>query len=242
MNTPVLTLGESWRDRYLTGIAWIRSLMGRSNVSVEPKSEPTPESLIHDLQALVRGDFRIPDDFEIGQPIKSGLIGKPPPLLPETDYLLIGLNAETARGRFVSSPAGGVVFEDPIWALLVAHGLSREVRPLLAIPKASNSEDLWERVLLIARAIEERRYQPENFLAPIEAWLLPSKTPRFELLTVRSEQVAALRMRGVQALTNSRPPKVFELYQPPISDRGLGSNGPSWRDGAVTQEVRTEQQ
>ena len=189
--------------------------------------------MVRNLQAIASGCFRISDDFHVGQPPKRVLVSKPPPLLPETSYLMIGLNAETQRSRFTSSPIGGVVFEDPIWALLAAHAVSRKDQPCVAIPTARDATDLWNRVLAVADAFEERCYQPEDFFGPIEGWIPPSTTPRFELLTVHSEQIVALRTRGIQALTISRPPKVFELYQPQI-----GTHGPAPKRSGNPRTIR----
>jgi hypothetical protein len=220
MNPPVMTLGERWLDHFLAGIAWVHGLESLSNGGIVPKSDPTPEMLVHTLQAIASGCFKTSDDFQSGNTPKSALVSAPPSLAPETDYLLIGLNAETARGRFASLPSGGVVFEDPIWALLAAHAVSRKDRVPVAVPWARDDQDLWERIVLVASAIEERRYQPEDFFGPIEDWVPPSRAPRFEWLTVRSEQLAALRRRGIQALKVATPPKFFELYQPPIRPDG----------------------
>jgi hypothetical protein len=241
LNTPVMTLGERWLDHYLAGITWIQSLMGRAEARTEPRSDPTPVGLVRVLQALAGGRLRTTDEFPLGKSSQPTLVSTPPPLLPEADYLLIGLNAQTARSRFASLSTGGVVFEDPLWALLVAHAISRHDRSPVAVPKARSSEDLWERVFLVARAIEECRYQPEDFFGPIEGWLPPSNMPKFELLTVGSDQIAALRARGIQALKISRPPKLFELYQPPLSTRGLGQGGSYWGDVPVSSgETGTE--
>jgi hypothetical protein len=217
MNTPVMTLGKRWVDHFLTGVMWIQSLSAREDDWAGPKSDPTPETLVRVLQALGTGTFQASDYFRAGNPPKATLVSAPPPLLPETDYLLIGLNAQTTRSRFVSVSTGGVIFEDPLWALLVAHAVSQKDRPPVAVPEAIDSVDLWRRVLLVADAIEEHCYQPENFLGPIEGWVPPATMPKFELLTVSSEQIAPLRARGIQALRVSRPPKFFELYQPPKS-------------------------
>jgi hypothetical protein len=156
------------------------------------------------------------DHFRVGNPGKPMLVSVPPPLSPETDYLLIGLNAETARNRFASLTTGGVVFEDPIWALLAAHAISLSLKdqPRVAVPRARDEKDLWKRVLVVAGAIEQGRYQAEDFFGPIAGWVPPSETPKFELLAVSAEQITALRARGLQALKISRPPKFFELYQP----------------------------
>jgi hypothetical protein len=220
MNPPVMTLGERWPDHFLAGINWIHRLGSPANARIVPKSDPTPEILVRALQAIANGRFETSDDLLIGNPPKPALVSVPPPLSPETDYLLIGLNAESARGRFASLPSGGVVFEDPIWALLAAHAVSRKDRAPVAVPCARDDQDLWEHVLVLAGAIEERRYRPEDFFEPIEDWIPPSRAPRFELLTVSSEQLAALRLRGIQALKVSRPPKFFELYQPSIRRPG----------------------
>ena len=86
MNTPVMTLGERWRDHYWTGISWIQSLLGCGDVGAAPKLEPTPETLLGVLQALAGGGCGISDNFQVGQPPKPVLVSEPPPLLPETDY------------------------------------------------------------------------------------------------------------------------------------------------------------
>ena len=233
MNPPTMTLGQRWRDHFLAGITGIHGLESPANAGIVPRSAATPEMLVHTLQAIADGRFETIDDFQIGNPPVPALVSVPPPLSPEADYLLIGLNAETARGRFASVPSGGVVFEDPIWALLAAHAVSRKDRTPVAVPCARDNQDLWERVLLVASAIEERRYQPEDFFETIEDWIPPSRVPRFELLTVCSEQVAELRRRGVQALKVSRPPKFFELYQPPSKRAGV-----AWSGDLATTVVR----
>ncbi len=163
MNPPVMTLGESWRDHFLAGITGIHSLASLADAGIVPKSDPTPETLVRTLQTIADGRFETTGDIKIGNPPVPALVSVPPPLSPEADYLLIGLNAETARGRFASVPSGGVVFEDPIWALLAALAVSRKDRTPVAVPCARDNQDLWERVLLVASAVEERCYQPEDF-------------------------------------------------------------------------------
>jgi hypothetical protein len=221
MKEPCLTLGERWLDHYLAGITWIRCLTDRPNARADSgsDSDSTPETLIRVLQGVAIGRLDGAEYFRTGNLGKPALVSVPPPLSPETDYLLIGLNAETARSRFANLTTGGVVFEDPIWAFLAAHAVSLGLKDQrwLAVPRARDEEDLWKRVLLIASAIEESHYQPEDFFGPIEGWIPPSETPKFELLTVSTEQLTALRARGVQALKTSRPPKFFELYQAPAT-------------------------
>ena len=209
----IFTLGGRWLDHYLAGIALVRSLSGQTNVQAAPKSDPTPESLVRVLQGVAMGDLNTSHYTQACSSPTTVLVGVPPPLSPETDYLLIGLNAETARSRCASLTTGGVIFADPIWALLAAHAVSVKDRPWRAVPRARDANDLWKRVLVVAGAIEEECYNPAGFLRPTERWVPPSETPRFELLTVSAEQITALRARGVQALGILRPPKLFELYQ-----------------------------
>jgi hypothetical protein len=216
MDSPGMTLAARWRDHCLTGTAWVQSLLRREDVPTSLKPETMPDAIPRVLNAIAAGTFSSRDFFQTeGQRVKPGIFIKPPELEPNSSYLLIRLNAETARGRFVSSPVGGVVFEDPIWALLAAHALSVADKPQVAVPRAKDNGDLWAQIGQLEASIESGRYDPRLFFGPIEGWIQPDRSPRFELITVSSEQLAGLRSRGIQTLKISTPPRFFELFTAP---------------------------
>ncbi len=216
MGEPGFTLGDRWLDHLTAGLDGVLSLNGRPGARAGLPAGSTPETLVSLLQDVVAGRWQGFEATQSAAHRESTIVSSPPQLSSRAGYLLIGWNAETARSRLVSTTTGGVIFEDPFWALLAAHAASRKMRVPVGVPWADGPEDLWKRAPVAARAITVGQYQPEDFFGPILGWVPPAERPKFELLTVGAEQVSALRARGVQALKVSRPPKFFELYHPPM--------------------------
>lgn len=210
--TVYMTLGQHWIDQYLSGILLLHTLLGH-NVSVTPKTEPTLNTLIHVLQEVAKGIYVPSKYFKPGPALRLSLITKSPSLAPGARYALVGLNASTARSQLVSVTTGGVVFEDPLWAILAAHAISKNLS--VAIPIAKDNNELWKNVQLVAEAVMQGIYKPQHFLGGIEGFIPPGFSPQFALLFVNSDQVAPLRDRGVQSLKVTVPPKFFELFQFP---------------------------
>ena len=212
MPTPMMTLAEHWMDHYLTGVVLLHTLLGY-DVAVKFKSPPAPETLIQLLQDVAGGRYEPAKYFEPGP--KPGLTlttGLPAVAIDKT-YLLIGLNVATPRSQLVSIDAGGVVFEEPVWAILAAHALSgKGPEEKVAIPKAASPLDLWKNIRVAAEAIQAGTYKPSQFFAPVEGFIAPAAGPKFELYAVEAAKVELLRWKSAQALRVSVPPKYFEMY------------------------------
>jgi len=214
MPASMLTLGERWRDYYMAGMTLLHILLGY-DVAIAPKSDLTPETLLQVLRDVAGGVYQPAHYFSVnpdGAP-RFALLPQPPSLAPGTDYLLISLNALTARGQFVSTRTGGIVFEEPIWAILAAHALSTMNNPRLALPKAKDHEQLWKNMALAVNAVRQGTYKPQDFFAPIAGFVPPATAPEFALLTVTADQLLSLRIRGAQALKVTAPPTFFELFK-----------------------------
>ena len=154
MSVATVTLGDQWRNQYLVGMTLVHILM-HHDIRLVPKEEPTLTGLINILKDIVGGNYIPAKYFKSGISLPPPYIDQPPSLDPKAEYTLISLNALTARGQFVSIKTGGVVFEDPIWALLSAYELRSTRHPKIAIPKANDNQDLWHRVRLVAEAIRQ---------------------------------------------------------------------------------------
>ena len=208
--TPFFSLGESWRAHYQVGMGCVHKLLGQERTFL-PLQDITPDILLQNLNELATGRYRpaksCADEFDC-LPARSTV---PPEVDPDRNYQLIGLNALTKRGRFVSVPAGGVVFEDPLWALLAAHALGC-AHLQVAIPKANDNEDLWRKTDALVEAIATDNYQASAFFAAILGYLHPSNAPRFELLTIRGNNLIALRTRGSQSFTVNKGLRFTELF------------------------------
>lgn len=212
MPMPVLTLGELWRDHYIVGITLLHMLLGY-DTSVSPKGDPTPETLLRLLRDVAMGSYQPAKYVNPGGTPRFPLVLLPPSITPDAEYLLISLNALTTRGRFVSARTGGIVFEDPVWAILAAHAVSNTSNPRLALPKAKDNEELWKNISLAVNAVRQGTYRPQDFFGPIEGVVPPATAPEFALLTVAADQLMRLRARGAQALKVTVPPTFFELFK-----------------------------
>lgn len=214
MPASMLTLGERWRDYYVAGMTLLHILLSH-DVAVAPKGEPTPDTLLQVLRDVAGGRYQ-PDNYVSVNPggaPRFALLPQPPALVPGTEYLLIGLNALTARGQFVSVRTGGIVFEEPIWAMLAAHAVSTTSNPRLALPKAKDHEQLWKNLALVVNAVRQGTYRPQDFFAPVVGFVPPAVAPEFTLLSVAADQLLSLRIRGAQALKVTTPPRFFELFK-----------------------------
>lgn len=214
MPASMLTVGERWRDYYVAGMTLLHILLGH-DVAVAPKGEPTPDTLLQVLRDVAGGRYQPANYVSVhpGGAPRLALLPQPPALVPGTEYLLIGLNALTARGQFVSVRTGGIVFEEPIWAMLAAHAVSTTNNPRLALPKAKDHEQLWKNLALVVNAVRQGTYKSQDFFAPIVGFVPPAVAPEFTLLSVAADQLLSLRIRGAQALKVTTPPTFFELFK-----------------------------
>lgn len=209
MNVP-MTLGERWQDHYLIAITMVH-LLRHHDVAVVPKEQPTLEQLTTILRDIATNRYQPSVYFKPGPKPQLSLISKAPELSSGKNYTLIGLNALTARGEFVSVANGGVVFEDPFWAILGAHAVGSSTSPTVGIPRAKDNNDLWRRTLVV-KEVQPSSYQPQSFFGPIKGLIPPATSPNFELLSVDYDQIAALRSRGMQSLRVSDSLRFFELF------------------------------
>lgn len=214
MPASMLTLGERWRDHYLARMTLLHILLGH-DVAVSPKGDPTPETLLQILRDVAGGSYQPTNYFSVnpGGAPRFSLFPQAPALAPGTDYLLISLNALTARGQFVSARTGGIVFEEPMWAILAAHAISTMNNPRLALPKANDHEQLWKNLALAVNAVRQGTYKPQDFFGPTAGFVPPAMAPEFALLSVAADQLLSLRTRGAQALKVTTPPTFFELFK-----------------------------
>lgn len=206
-----LTLGQRWADHYLSGMMLLHILLGHSP-AITPKAPPTPETLLDALQDVAAGVYSPDKYFKPGPASWPPLVSAPPPLAPGGRYALVGLNASTTGGQFVSVRTGGVAFEDPLWAIFAAHAAAKKFR--VGLPLARDNEDLWRRTVVVAEAVRQGNYKPGDFLAVTDGYIAPEDAPKFTLLSVETVQIEALRARGLQSLKVPTP-KFYELFQPP---------------------------
>ena len=209
MPTYSTTLAEAWNDQALTSVQVLHMLMGL-DMALTPKVELTPMVLANILNKVLTKTYVASEFFSFGSARPWALSSKPPALAKGTKYTLFSLNALTARGKFVSVGMGGIAFEHPVWAVLVADAVLRNLG--LGVPIAGNDDELWGRLAMVQLSLQRNTYNPSEFLGSIIGFYPLGTGPVFGLMPVDSDQVAALRGQGRQALRGTTSPKFFEAY------------------------------
>lgn len=209
MSTLFFTLTTRWSESYLSGMLMLHALLGH-DLWATPTLEPSPALFVQILQEIAENRYDPSKYFRHGVAQTVRPASKVPTLDVEGSYVLVGLNVLTSRGQFVSVPAGGVVFEHPVLAILAAHAVS--TRQKVAVPLASDNDELWKKAAYVGAEIQQQRYNANQLFGKYEE-SIPSGVPlKFEFLVVSAEQILALRARGVQVLKVSVPPRFYELF------------------------------
>lgn len=206
------TVGEAWAKRFFLGMEMVRRL---AHYQLPPIFGSTLDvaTAVASLNNLARGRFQH-DEYAVANEAQP-----PQPLVqvPQIDiskrYLLLTVNALTAMGEFVSSPTGGICFEDPFWAVLSAMSLAQ--KKLTVLPKANDNDQLWRNSSIVSEAVRDGKYEASSFFQEIKGLIPPAEFPKFETMVVGGEQLVALRVRGAQALAGTTPPRFYELFRAP---------------------------
>lgn len=210
---PTFSLGFAWVEQYVSGMVLLNILLGQAN-AVAPVQVPGQEALLQALQEIARGTYRPERHFGAGHPSPTAFTQQPPALVDTQTYYVVVLNASTRTGNFVSVETGGIVFENPVWAVFAAHAVSAQLG--LGVPTASSNSELWSRLSDLATAVRGGKYSPASFFGPVTAWLPPSAPPTFRLMEVSATQLKALRERGVQSFGKPTP-KFYEMFEHPAA-------------------------
>jgi hypothetical protein len=205
----MLDMGPGWIEQYISALVLLNVLLGNPTYT-EAIHPTTPDSLILTLNAIAHGRYQPNQFFSIGRPrVSFHLISEE--VVATKTYTVIVLNARTAESDFVSVDTGGVIFEDPAWAVFAAQCIAK--KQMLAVPKAVSNKELLTKLSDLEKAVQHANYVPSNFFAPITGFI-NSTDPQFTLLQIDGRQLAALRSEGIQSFGKDKP-RFYVLFQPP---------------------------
>jgi hypothetical protein len=204
---------STWMDQYVSALILLNILIGHATATA-PIEKPAPESLALTLNEIAHNSYRPDQHFSVGGPRVPFRL-KRKELVATDNYTVVVLNARTAEIDFVSVDSGGVIFEDPAWAVFAAECLAQ--KQMLGVPLARTETELWEQLPRLENSVMRSTYIPSHFFSPITGFIDPSG-PSFSLLEVTGAQLTALRARGVQSFGKPKP-KFYILFKPPVAPR-----------------------
>jgi hypothetical protein len=224
MNAHGLSLGSHWIVHFMAGIRLVH-LLTHLDPQVVPRAGFTPEEAVKVLNEIVDGKYRPQDHFVHNETQSPGMTTSAPRIDPQSEYLVFRLNLVTSMAYKISGNTGGVVFEDPFWAVYAAYSAwftqrkdvtGRLERPWVGIPLASDNQQLWKNAPIAYAAVEHGNYKPEQFLSAAKGFLPPSNRPNFDLMTLPAETIEALRAHGKLTISHDGSALLVELYDVPI--------------------------
>ena len=213
-----MTLGDRWQGSFLAGMMAIHKVLRHSGLGI-PKKPLVFKDMLAILQELATRSYDPAKYFVGGAAVVQALARSAPSVDEAKNYQLISLNALTIAGSRVSLTTGGLVFEDPFWAITAAYGASLAEGDKRCLPKAKDNKDLWLRSADFCEAIVKAGFHAEEYLERIEGFISRSKEPEFELVLVSGPKLNALRGRGSQALECGGKLRFYQLFEAPPAKR-----------------------
>ena len=204
----MLEVTTGWLEQYVSALVLLNLMLGQTTATT-PIQKPSPESIVRTLNEIAHGLYRPSRHFTNGGPRLSFHLERKE-LVATESYTVIVLNATTPESEFVSVNTGGVIFEDPAWAVFAAEGVAQG--KMFGVPIAGTDAELWSRLPQLEKAVQESKYTPSDFFSPITGFTNPS-TPSFSLLQVSGAELTALRTRGIQSFGKPTP-KFYVLFKP----------------------------
>jgi hypothetical protein len=204
----MLEIPVSWIEQYVSALVLLNLMLGQPKATV-PLQPAAPESIVRTLNEIARGLYRPSRHFGEGTAAPPLRVERKE-LVATGSYTVIVLNATTPQSDFVSVENGGILFEDPAWAVFAAEGLAQG--RMLAVPIAASEAELGARLPRLETLVRASKYAPEEFFAPVTGFANPP-VPSFSLMQVTGAQLTALRGRGIQSFGKPGP-KFYMLFTP----------------------------
>jgi len=134
----------------------------------------------------------------------------PPQLQRQATYTVVAIDAADPLSQHYSMRSGGILFEDPFYAILACYNAGYRGQ-LLTLPQVADWQEAWTRREKIVQSIAAKKYDPKKWF--IEC--LPGSGGgdlRPEFLSLAGEVLGELRESGLGNLPTARGLAKYALY------------------------------
>jgi len=205
---------KQWEGDFVAALCKVHHALGRPNLC-RPKGRIDATSATTILQALSSINYIPEMFFESGRPVSLSYqpSTEPPVVDPDASYILVRLDALTHLGVVTSVAFGGVVYEDPVLAVMAAWQVGRHTEPRV-VPQALDFDTLWKMRAEIFDALPDpwaTRDSPPNFAV---GHVRLSTTAKLSTLVVRGSDLLQVRQKGSLAIFGDGRLQLFQLFTP----------------------------
>ncbi len=156
---------SSWQDTVIALLTAINGLLGYPYHTV-PMAPLTVDDVVKIAASLQTSAYQPAQWFGNPgtDPIQRGIPVATPGIDPSAHYELVWLAVEPSRPAVVSSRGGGILFEDPFYAILAGFNLGRFKQNWVEV-RISGRDKAWSQRSLIVNEITRGTYRPEHYFS-----------------------------------------------------------------------------
>ena len=201
-----------WQDSVVALLLAINGLCGAPERTLLLRPL-TPADVVSIASALEQRSYR-PEQW-FGPGALGGalpLATAAPPILPGTAYGVVWLGVEPSGLEHISKSSGGLLYEDPFYALLAAYNLGEQTAAPVEL-RVSSRDQAWSQRQRIVEALRERRYRSESFF-DLSGPRLPEAIPApWRAGSVSGDDLLRMAQSGMTEVTvTGAPRRLYGLY------------------------------
>ena len=158
----------SWQDSLVSLLVAINAVAGapERNAVVRPL---TPNDVVAIAQSLESRTYRPDQWFAVGANAPQTVRTAAPTMNPSARYELTWFGAEPSGMTQISSRAGGLLFEDPFYAVLAGYNIGLQATPAPAGQpvevKVSSRDQAWAQRQQIVDELRKGSYRADRWFA-----------------------------------------------------------------------------
>jgi hypothetical protein len=201
-----------WRSAVVCLLAAINATFAHPDY-VRPKATLQESDLAEIGAALATRSYR-PDRW-----LQSGTaVGMPalrsdkPAIDPKSDYRLLALRALRESVSRISVRFGGIVFEDPFYALLACFNVGAYSK-LLLLPRVISVDQAWQQRSAIVKSLAKGAYSPEKLFVQCKPVAQNRTGLPMEALAVRGDLLQQIQQVGRGNIQDTTGFSRYELYE-----------------------------
>ena len=203
-----------WQDHVIALLTAINALLDAPDYAV-PIAPLTASDIAKIATSLQEGKYQPAQWFKkaSGDQIKGTVSASLPAIDPEKNYDVLRLLLEPSGLEHLSKRSGGILFEDPFYALLAGFNFGRFKKPWVEV-RVPSREKAWEQRSVIVHEFTRKVYRPERYFHLAGAALTgDGKTPATAHI-ISGKDLASLELNGMaDVVLDSGAGQLFLLYR-----------------------------
>jgi hypothetical protein len=202
----------AWQESIVALLVAINTLAGAGdrNVVAKPLSIGDVAAI---AQALKNNSYQ-PDQWFVRGTMKQQPVAQAaPPVAMADRYDVMVLGIEPSGLAEVSKKSGGLVYEDPFYALLASYNIGRYKSNLVNV-QVSSRDHAWAQRQRIVDQLRQGVYRPEKYFALAGPAIPGTNGADLRAASLAGEALSRLAFNGeTEARLDGEPAKLFGLYK-----------------------------